>query len=158
MLTYFFTVPPPFHDRYVTKRYSCTQVVRRKTVSAAHESCVGIGTLGRRFSYVLISSPRGCWLTDPCRPQENSSQLVGQSIQTIEDFLILSSDIFATSVFSASRVLDEEGEPFEHATNLVIYGIVHNDRHQVEDKRQSSHEAMEVCPCTTSELRSRRYL
>ncbi|KAJ9107638.1 hypothetical protein QFC21_001098 [Naganishia friedmannii] len=75
---------------------------------------------------------------------EQTGKFFGQSLQTIEDFLLLSSNIFATSVFSADRVPDEEGEPFDHATYLVIYGLVHSDRQQVGDKRQSSHDAVEL--------------
>ncbi|KAJ9112609.1 hypothetical protein QFC19_000629 [Naganishia cerealis] len=74
---------------------------------------------------------------------EQSTQLSGQSFQTIEDFLLLSSKIFATSVFSTSRIPNQEGEDFDLATHLVVYGLVEIGGLGGSDKRQSSCEAKE---------------
>lgn len=71
----------------------------------------------------------------------------GRSFQTIEDFILLSHNIFATAVFSTTQVPDEENEDFELLTQLVIYGLKEIKRggqgHE-EDKRIVSHEAKEV--------------
>ncbi|KAJ9123078.1 hypothetical protein QFC22_001268 [Naganishia vaughanmartiniae] len=124
----------------IQQRYATSAVANREVICMAHQKPNG-GASENSFGNARIV----CWDWHTGQKIfENTSQLLGQSLQTIEDFLILSSKIFAISVFSATRVPEEEGEGFDHATQLVIYGLAHNDRHSAGDKRRSSHEATEL--------------
>lgn len=80
--------------------------------------------------------------------QEQRTQLHSGTFQTIEDFILLSHNTFATAVFSTTHVAENEGEDFDLLTQLVVYGLAENSSEEagsdVDDRRRPSHQPKEV--------------